>query len=116
MKINMVYLNWRCYMVSQVNKTEVLRLYEYLQGRKELSADEKQQHYNEMQGYVGEKKLEEKLKQYSIHALQLYGLLLEHKASYFQMDGLLIFADKIVIIEVKTSKENSNFGTINYIP
>src|SRR5699024_4097559 len=105
----MVYLHWRCYMVSQVNKTEVLRLYEYLQGRKELSTDEKQQHYNETQGYIGEKKLEEKLKQYSVHALQLYGLLMERKASYFRMAGLLIFADKIVFIEVKNIKGEFEF-------
>lgn len=96
-------------MVTQVNKTEVLHLYEYLQGRKKLSADEKQQHYNETQGYIGEKKLEEKLKQYSVHAVQLYGLLLEHKASYFQIDGLLIFADKIVLIEVKNIKGEFEF-------
>lgn len=56
----------------------------------------------ELAGYLGEKSLPYYINLTSLHShYDLYNLRLEHNRHHFQMDGLFLFSNFLLIIEVK---------------
>lgn len=93
-----------------VTKSRELQIYQSLQGRKYFSKEEQSAYYKARQGLEGERKLFAMLKhQLTSDYIAMYGLLLNNHGTIFQLDCLLIFPSKVVLLEVKNHQGEFEF-------
>lgn len=79
-----------------------LKYFRFLEGRMDLSPEEKRQYTNVQKGFEGELKFDRWIEQnLSPDYLLIKGLLLEHRGELFQIDTLLIFSGQIYLFNVK---------------
>ncbi|MFA1819156.1 nuclease-related domain-containing protein [Virgibacillus oceani] len=89
--------------------TELLTL-QYLNSRMKLSAKHKQHYANLVKGYEGEKKFDLWTVKLQCDCLILNDLLLEVNNTTFQIDSLIITADRIYFYEVKNYEGDYLYG------
>src|SRR5699024_6054979 len=94
-----------------VTKSRDLQTYQSLHGRKYFSKEEQSAYYKARQGLEGERKLFNLLReQLSTDHIPMYGLLLNNYGTIIQLDCLLIFPSKVVLLEVKNHQVEFAFG------
>jgi hypothetical protein len=70
-----------------------------------FNSEQWRRYQNALKGYAGEKRFAKIITDHlSSSHLALYGLAHENKASWYQLDCLLIFLHKILVIEIKNYK------------
>lgn len=83
--------------------------------RMQLDNDQQLNYHNYKKGYIGERKLSDFLKQgLSSSPIILYDLLFEVNNTEFQIDCLLIFSNKIFLLEVKNYEGSYYFQNNNW--
>jgi len=93
-----------------VTKSRDLQTYQSLHGRKYFSKEEQSAYYKSRQGLEGERKLFNLLRdQLSSDRIPMYGLLLNNYGTIIQLDCLLIFPSKVVLLEVKNHQGEFEF-------
>src|SRR5699024_12257680 len=93
-----------------VTKSRDMQTYQSMHGRKYLSKEEQSAYYKARQGLEGERKLFNLLRdQLSTDHIPMYGLLLNNYGTIIQLDCLLIFPSKVVLLEVKNHQGEFEF-------
>ena len=92
------------------NKPKLLRIYEILSTRMNLDRDDYLYYLNLQKGFEGECLFDEFTEPLSSTCLVLNDLLLEHRNSSFQIDTLLVCADKLILFEVKNYEGVHTWG------
>lgn len=83
--------------------------------RMQLNNDQQLHYHNYKKGYLGERKLANLLnKSLSSSPILLYDLLFEVNNTEFQIDCLLIFSNKIFLLEIKNYEGNFYFQNNNW--
>lgn len=91
-------------------KPKILRIYEVLSTRMKLDREDHLYYLNLQKGFEGECLFDELTEPLSANCLILNDLLLEHRHSSFQIDTLLVCADKLILFEVKNYEGVHNWG------
>src|SRR5699024_6280564 len=93
-----------------VTKSRDLQTYQSLHGRKYFSKEEQSAYYKARQGLEGERKLCKQLReQLSTDIIPMNVLLLNNYGTIIQLDCLLIFPSKFVLLEVKNHQGEFEF-------
>ena len=97
-------------MNESVQKSLQLYVYELLQNRIVFSKEDEQHFYKEVQGYRGERRFEQLVvEKLQVDYIALYSLLFDKSGRLSQIDCLLIFATKLVLVEVKNFENEYAF-------
>src|SRR5699024_12831410 len=98
-----------------VTKSRDLQTYQSLHGRKYFSKEEQSAYYKSRQGLEGERKLFNLLRnQLSSDHIPMYGLLVNNYGTIIQLDCLLIFTSKVVLLEVKNHQGEFEFCDVQF--
>src|SRR5699024_3687542 len=93
-----------------VTKSRDLQTYQSWHGRKYFSKEEQSAYYKSRQGLEGERKLFNLLRnQLSSDHIPMYGLLLNNYGTIIQLDCLLIFTSKVVLLKIKKHQGEIEF-------
>lgn len=93
-----------------VTASKELQVYQYLEGRRYFSREEQTAFYRARQGFEGERKLFNILQgQLDGEHIAIYGLLLNNHGTVFQLDCVVIFSRKVVMLEVKNHQGEFEF-------
>lgn len=104
---------WNMLLKARTEPQE-LRIWRCLNGRMELSSEEKQQYLNLKKGFEGECKFDTLIASQESKFLILHDLLLESNNNTFQIDSLLITEEMLIPFEVKNYEGDFYYQDDNF--